>query len=500
MLSDIGWTMTDNCELANSLMQAMLIGGKWIDAAGGGNIDVENPATRQKIASVPAAGADDVDRAVQAAHTAFRAWAKTSPAERGRHLAAIAASVAKHQEQFARLIALETGNAIRTQARPEAWATGEVFRYFGGLAGELKGETIPLADHLLSYTRREPIGVVGAITPWNAPLGLAAMKIAPAICAGNTIVLKPSEDAPFAVLLLAKLCDEILPPGVVNVVTGRGNEAGVAISHHPLVSKLSFTGSTDVGKDIMRAAAERIVPVSLELGGKSPAIVFADADEDWAVDGVAGAMRFTRQSQSCSAGSRLFLHDSIFDSFLEKLKAKADALVVGNPMDEATDVGTLINAKQFNRVCGFIEDGLRQPGARLVTGGLPPGDGPMATGYYTRPTIFADIDPSWRMAREEIFGPVLSVIRWRDEAEVVAMANDTHYGLAGYVFSRDIGQALRTAHAIESGWILVNHGGPQMMGHIYGGYKQSGIGREFSMEGMLESFTQRKNVTVDLRI
>lgn len=478
----------------------MLIDGNWVGAANGQTLAVENPATKSEIATTPAGAAEDVDRAVRAADRAFASWSKVPPAERGRLLSRIAEKITARQEDFSRLIALDTGNAIRTQARPEAWATGEVFRYFGGLATELKGTTIPFAEHLLSYTRREPIGVVGAIVPWNAPLGLAALKIAPALCAGNTVVLKPAEDAPLAILLLAELCQELLPRGVLNVVTGRGPEAGAALSRHPLVRKISFTGSTEVGRQIMRAAADGIVPVSLELGGKSPAIVFPDADADWAVRGAAGAMRFTRQSQSCSAGSRLFVHADIFDSFLDKLAAVTESLVIGDPLDETTDIGTLINGRQFDKVCAFIEEGAKQPGARLVTGGLPPTEGPLAEGWFTKPTIFAGVANDWRMAREEIFGPVLAAIRWTDEADVVAMANATSYGLAGYVFSRDISRALRTAHAIEAGWILVNHGGPQMMGHVYGGYKQSGIGREFSLEGMLDSFTQRKNVTVDISV
>ncbi|MEQ9361305.1 MAG: aldehyde dehydrogenase family protein, partial [Rhodospirillales bacterium] len=269
-------------------------------------------------------------------------------------------------------------------------------------------------------------------------------------------------------------------------------------ANHPAIAKLSFTGSTEVGKIMMRAAAERIVPVSLELGGKSPSIVFPDADEDWVVDGIIAAMRFTRQSQSCTAGSRLFLHADIFDSFLDKLAAKASALKLGDPLDEATDVGTIINEKQFRKVCGYVEEGLKRDDARLVMGGLPPETGPLSEGYFAVPTLFADASNDWRLAREEIFGPVLVAIRWTDTDEVVRMANDSHYGLAAYVWTHDIGQGLRTAHAIESGWVQVNQGGGQVPGHSYGGYKQSGLGREFSLEGMLESFTQRKNVTVNL--
>jgi betaine-aldehyde dehydrogenase len=298
---------------------------------------------------------------------------------------------------------------------------------------------------------------------------------------------------------MAQLCAEHLPAGVVNVLTGYGEEAGAALFRHALVRKISFTGSTEVGKLAMQAAAERIVPVSLELGGKSPCIVFPDAAEDAVVDGVISAMRFTRQGQSCTAGSRLFLHKAIFDDFLQRLTAKLEKLRIGDPLDEATDMGTIINRKQFERVCGYIADGLAQRSARLLTGGLPPKEGPLAQGFFVQPTVFAGVKNEWRLAREEIFGPVLAAIEWEDEEDAIRMANDSHYGLAAYVWTHDIGKGLRTAHAIESGWIQVNQGLGQSPGHSYGGFKASGIGREFSLEGMLESFTQRKSVTVNLR-
>src|SRR6516165_8812803 len=322
----------------------MLIGGNWVDSASGEVLEVEDPAHRRPIAEVPRGGAEDVARAVQAAADAFPAWSRT--------------------------IALETGNALRTQARPEAKATVDIMRYFGGLGSELKGETIPFGEHVLSYTRREPLGVVGAIIPWNAPVLLAALKIGPALCAGNTLVLKSAEDAPLGVLMLAEICQQLLPPGVLNVLTGLGEECGAPLANHPMVSKLSFTGSTEVGKLIMRAASDRIVPVSLELGGKSPSIVFPDAN------GIIAAMRFTRQSQSCTAGSRLFLHRDIFDSFLNALGQKVKALKLGDPLDETSDIGTIINEKQFRKVCGYVEEGLKRREARLVIGGLPPKEGP----------------------------------------------------------------------------------------------------------------------------
>ncbi len=477
----------------------MLIDGQWVGSADGRFLPVENPANRTTIAEVPRGGVEDVDRAVRAAARAFETWKAVAPRERGKLLLKIADVLEANSETLSRTLATETGNAIRTQSRPELRIATDVFRYFGGVASELKGETLPLGEHVLSYTRREPIGVVGGIIPWNSPVVLGSLKIAMSIAAGNTLVLKAAEDAPLAVLEMARICQELLPGGVLNVLTGYGEECGAPLAQHPLVRKLTFTGSTEVGKLVMRAAADRIVPVSLELGGKSPVIVFPDADDDRVVDGVISGMRFTRQGQSCTAGSRLFLHRSIFDSFLRKLTAKLAALKIGDPLDEATDMGAIINRKQFDRVCSYIEDGLRQKDARLVTGGLPPREGPLSAGYFVQPTVFAEVRNEWRIAREEIFGPVLVAIPWVEEDEAIRMANDSHYGLAAYVWTHDIGKALRTAHAVESGWVQVNQGLGQSLGHSYGGFKQSGIGREFSLEGMLDSFTQRKSVTVNLQ-
>ncbi|MCJ2049828.1 aldehyde dehydrogenase family protein [Methylobacterium sp. J-070] len=492
--------MADPHPLPAILSKQMLIGGQWRPAVSGRTIVVENPGRREPLGDVPRGEKADVDLAVDAAAAAFPGWSRVAARDRGRLLLAIGEALEARQEELARLIASETGNALRTQARGEARMVADAFRYFGGLAGELKGLTIPLGEGMLSYSRREPLGVVGAIVPWNAPAQLAALKIAPAVCAGNTIVLKAAEDAPLAVLMIAEICQDHLAPGVVNVVTGYGQECGEPLASHPLVRKVSFTGSTAVGKAIMRAAADRVAPVSLELGGKSPSIVYPDADEDWVLDGIVASMRFTRQSQSCTAGSRLFLHTDIYDSFLDRLVARTSALSIGDPLDEATDVGAIINERQFTKVCGYVADGLSRPEARLVTGGLPPKEGPLTRGYFAVPTIFADTSNDWRLAREEIFGPVLVAIPWRDEDEAIRMANDSHYGLAAYIWSRDIGRALRAAHAVEAGWVQVNQGGGQALGQSYGGIKESGIGREMSLEGMLDSFTETKSVNVNLAI
>ena len=479
--------------------EKMFIGGEWIESTDGRTFEVETPAKRgQVIAQVPRANASDVDRAVKAAAAAFPAWRALAPRERGRMLSRIADDLEAAIEDLARLLASETGNAIRTQARPEAKTTADLFRYFGGLGGELKGETIPLGESMFSYTRREPWGVVAAIVPWNVPILISAWKVAPALLAGNTVVLKPSANAPLAALAFARIAQRHLPKGVLNVVTGPGDEVGTPLVTHPLVAKISFTSNTETGKAILRMAADRILPVTLELGGKSPQIVFPDSDNDRTADGVIAGMRFARQGQSCTAGSRLFVHKSVYDSFLDRLATKLGKMKVGDPLDEASDMGAIVSKQQFEKVTGYIADGAQQPGARTVAGGLPPAQGPLAEGYYIQPTVFANVSNEFRLAREEIFGPVLVAIPWTDEAEVIRMANDTHFGLAAYVWCNDVAKAIRTAHAIDAGFVQINQGLGQIVGQPYGGFKQSGLGRENSLEGMLESFTQRKSVTINL--
>ncbi len=410
----------------------------------------------------------------------------------------VADALEANKEEYARLYTLETGNAIATQSRGETMLTADLFRYFGGVASEIKGEVIPLGENLFSYTRREPLGVVDGIIPWNAPLALGGLKITMSLVAGNTLVLKPSAEAPLTALKLAELCNEFLPKGVLNVVTGRGSSCGQAMLEHPGFDKLSFTGSTEVGQAIMKAVAERVIPISLELGGKSPQIVYPDANDDATVQSVINGMRFIRQGQSCTAGSRLFLHESIFDDFLDKLVGKLKTLKIGDPFDESTQMGAIVTRTQYKKVCDYIEEGMHQNGANLLMGGLPPSQEPLSEGYFVEPTILSGVQPDWRIAREEVFGPVLVAIAWKDEDEVIRMANDSHYGLAAFIYTRDISKGLKAAHAIDSGFVQVNQGLGIVPGHSYGGFKQSGIGREWSLEGMLESFTQRKSVTVNL--
>lgn len=477
----------------------MFIGGEWVESVSGEWRDIVTPAHRgHVIARVPEANAEDVDRAVQAARAAFAAWRDQHFIQRQRALLKIADAIEAQAENLARVTAEDTGNAIRTQARPEVATLVDLFRYFGGVAGEVKGVTLPAGDGQLQYTRQEPLGVVGGVLPWNSPLMIAGFKVPAALAAGNTIVLKAAEDAPLSIIALAEICQEFLPAGVLNVVTGEGRTAGQALVEHRGVDKVSFTGSTEVGRGIARDAGERLAHVSLELGGKNPSIVFPGEVTDALIDGLLLSSRVSRQGQSCTAGTRLFLHRDIEAEVLERLAAKLGALVVGNPLDDASDIGAVINDKQFNRIQGYLDEGLANTNLKVEVGGNPPSEGALSEGLFHRPTLFSGGDNEFRLAREEIFGPVVVAIPWSDVDDVVRMANDTSYGLAAYVWSNNLNEAVNTAHRLEAGWVQVNQGGGQVVGQSYGGYKASGIGREVSLEGMIAGFTQTKQVNVRL--
>lgn len=474
------------------------IDGDWHSPASGKTLNVENPSRRTVLATVGRGNSVEIDMAVAAAIKAFPAWRALAASERGRMLTELGNRLAANAEEVARVLAAESGNAIRMQSRGEAMGASGVLKYYGGVAVEQKGETLPLGPGIFSYSTREPLGVVGSIIPWNSPLQLGAVKISMALVTGNTIVLKPAEDAPLAILKLAELAEDIFPPGVFNVVTGLGEEAGAALVQHPGVAKVSFTGSSEVGKLVGHATADRIANVTLELGGKSPCIVFPDAGDPCRLDKTAAniinAMRFARQGQSCTAGSRLFLHRDIWDHVMPLVLEKAAAMKVGDALDEASDIGAVINAERYGEIRNFVaEAGVQN--ADFLIGGIPvPTE--EATGFFPEPTIISGVDNTWRITREEVFGPVLVAIPWDKEEDVIRMANDTHYGLAAFVFSHDPSAIIRMTRSLDAGWIQVNQGGGQIPGMSYGGIKQSGMGSEYSIEGALESYTFRKCVTM----
>jgi betaine-aldehyde dehydrogenase len=476
----------------------MIIGGESVAAADGQTFEVVNPATGELLARAPLGSKADVDRAVAAAQAAFedpKGWSSWSAAKRGRALLKYANLVKDHIEELAQLESRNVGKPIKS-ARGEALAVSLVLEYYAGAATKLFGETIPTSRPGLDFTLREPIGVCGLIVPWNFPMNMASWKLGPALAAGNTAILKPASYTPLTAIRLGELALEAgIPAGVVNVITGPGGSAGAALAAHPGVGKVAFTGETTTGQEIMRLAANNVKKVSLELGGKSPNIVFADADlEKWAAE--APYAVFDNAGQDCTARSRIFVEASVHDRAVELLTAATENVKLGDPMDEATEMGSLVSFKQRERVLGYIEAG-REEGAELVTGGEAPSGDPFDLGAYLQPTIFDACRPDMRIVREEIFGPVVTIIPFTDEAEAIRLANDTSYGLSGSIWSRDIGRALRVARAVRAGTLSVNTNASVHTEAPFGGYKMSGIGRELGMHA-LELYTEVKNVFVDL--
>lgn len=483
--------------LARALAGRHLIDGAFRAAAGGRTFPVVNPATGEPVSDAAFGEAVDVEAAVGAAATAQTAWAAVPARQRGKLVAECGRRLAEHAEELARLMSLETGKALRTESRVEAGVLADMFHFFGGLGSELKGETVPFHPDMMTMTVREPVGVVGAIIPWNVPLLLMAIKVAPALVAGNAVVVKSAEEAPLTVLRVAQIMNDALPPGVMNMLSGYGPECGAPLVAHPLVRKVSFTGSVETGRIVYKAAAEKLIPVTLELGGKSPMIVMADADLDRAVAGAVAGMRFTRQGQSCTASSRIFVHDSVHDAFVERLKAKVDAMVMGDPLDEATDIGTIVSAAQLDRVRSYIEIGTAA-GATAHTCSRMPEDPRLVRGLFIRPVIFTGVSNGDRIAREEIFGPVACVLRWSDYEQVIADANDTEYGLAATVWTNDLKRAMDATRRLQAGFVQVNQNLVVQPGLSYGGVKASGLGKESSLESMLEHFTQKKTIIINM--
>jgi betaine-aldehyde dehydrogenase len=485
-------------ETSTTTAARMVIGGQSVEAADGQSFDIVNPADGRVMGTAPQGGPEDIDRAVTAARAAFddpKGWSRWAAGKRGRSLAKLAALIKDHTEELARLESRNVGKPI-SGARGEVTGASLVFDYYAGAANKIFGQTIPVSKPGLDLTLREPIGVVGLIVPWNFPLLMASWKVAPALAAGNCAILKPASYSPLTAIRLGELALEAgMPPGVLNIVTGPGGSAGAALAAHPGVGKIAFTGETTTGQEIMRLAAGNIKKISLELGGKSPNIVFADADlEKFARESPYSV--FDNTGQDCCARSRIFVERSVHERVVELFAAATRAIKVGDPSDEATEVGTMVSRKQLDRVKDYIEIGLGE-GATLVVGGTAPDDPALADGAYLLPTVFDGVDNDMRIAREEIFGPVVSVIPFDTEEDALRMANATPYGLSGSIWSRDIGKALRAAKSLQAGVISVNSNSSVHTEAPFGGYKQSGIGRELGM-GALDLYTETKNVFIDL--
>src|SRR5215472_1610479 len=469
-------------------------GGKWHKAKSGRHADAINPGTGESLGPVADCGAADIDAAVASAKAAFPAWRNTPPLERARLLKRIANVLRDQAEELAMIDAADCGNPYTEMVKDATIAAAQI-EFYAGLVTEMKGASIPMGPGVVNFSVREPRGVVGRIIPFNHPFMFCAGKSGAPLATGNTVVMKPPEQAPLSSLRLAELIGDILPPGVFNLVPG-GREAGATLASHKDVAMIALIGSVPTGRAVMKAASDTLKPVMLELGGKNALIAFPDADPDEVADGVIGGMNFTWCGQSCGSTSRAFVHEKIHDAVLDRVKKKVTHYKPGIPTDPSTTMGAIISKAQFDRVMRYI-DSARQEGAELITGGGPPRDPALANGFYIEPTIFAVTEKN-RIAREEIFGPVLSIFKWSDEAAMLEQVNSVEYGLTASIWTNDLSTAMRAAKAVQSGFVWINEVSRHFLGVPFGGYKQSGIGRE---EGFAElmSFTQEKDIHVRLR-
>lgn len=473
----------------------LYIGGKWCDASDGATFKVYNPSNGEQLSSCAEATKKDVDAAVDAAWAAFPEWKKTTPTQRAEVLLKIADIIDANKDHLAMVETLDNGKPIRETSGVDIPLAADHFRYFAGAIRTEEGRAVMLDENTLSMVLREPIGVVGQIVPWNFPFLMAAWKLAPVLASGCCTVLKPSSNTSLSVLELARLIDGVLPAGVFNVITGAGSKSGEFILQHPGFSKLAFTGSTEVGRKVAVAAAERLIPSTLELGGKSANIFFEDCKWDMAMDGLQMGILFN-QGQVCCAGSRVFVQESIYDKFVEEAAKRFNAVKVGFPWEADTQMGALIDEKQLKKVLEYVEIAKKE-GATVACGGERITDGELAEGCFVRPTLLVNVSNDMRVACEEIFGPVASVIKFKTEEEVIAMANDSEFGLGGGVWTRDINRALRVAQGVETGRMWVNCYNSIPAGAPFGGYKTSGIGRETD-KVILEHYTQMKNIMINM--
>ncbi|HEX9038646.1 MAG TPA: aldehyde dehydrogenase family protein [Ktedonobacterales bacterium] len=477
----------------------MLIGGQWVEAASGKTYETYNPATGKVLAQVAEGGREDAERAVKAARAAFESgpWPKMTPSQRGRLLWKVADLIEEHADELAMLETLDNGKPIRYSKASDVPLTADHFRYFAGWATKIEGDTVPVSiPNMFTYTLREPLGVVAQIIPWNFPMQMASWKLAPALAAGNTVILKPAELTSLTALRIGELMMEAgFPDGVVNIVTGPGSTVGAALAEHPDVDKIAFTGSTEVGKQILMASAGNLKKVTLELGGKSPNIVFPDADLKWAARGALTAIYFN-SGQICTAGSRLFVHKAIYDEMMDLLTKGAEAMKVGSGEDPATEVGPVISEGQLERVMGYVDVG-RNEGAVARTGGKRL-DGDLAGGYFLPPTVLDQVTDEMSVAREEIFGPVVVALPFEDIEEVARRANSSIYGLAAGVWTSDVKKAHRMVSLLKSGVVWVNTYNQFDAAAPFGGYRQSGYGREMG-RAVLDAYTQVKTAWINLR-
>jgi betaine-aldehyde dehydrogenase len=470
-------------------------GGAWHAPKSGREADTINPGTGESLGKVADAGVADVDAAVAAAKAAFKEWRNVLPLERAKMLRRIAEVLRKHAQELAMIDAADCGNPAAEMVSDAMVAAAQT-EFFAGLVTEMKGSSIPMGPNVVNFSVREPRGVVGRIIPFNHPFMFCAGKSAAPLAAGNTVVVKPPEQSPLSSLRLAELIDGILPPGVFNVVPG-GKEVGAALAGHRDVAMIALIGSVPTGRAVMRAASDTVKPVMLELGGKNALIAYPDADVDEVAGAVIAGMNFTWCGQSCGSTSRAFIHEKIYEAVLARVKEKIAHFRPGIPTDPATTMGAIVSKVQFDRVMSYIASA-KQDGARLLCGGGPPNDPKLAKGFFIEPTVFADVTMQMRIGREEIFGPVLGIFKWSDEAKMLDEVNSVEYGLTASIWTNDISVAHRTAAAVEAGFVWINEVGKHFLGAPFGGVKQSGIGREEGFEEML-AFTQEKNIHVRLR-